>query len=173
MCLALCPQLPALPQKRVLWGLVGCPAAVRCLSAAARPVMCTLAIRFFRQEEVWGSHSQRRVWTSGDSSKPCCVPHYSSPQLCPCPGQLKDEEPRDIASQLTSCHQLLSYKKLTFQDFWNMLSKPRENCTSETHTDMRRLSAHTLCSTNSVLSSQTIRLTVCHSVSSCCLLLKT
>ncbi|KAM7367497.1 hypothetical protein PAMP_013789 [Pampus punctatissimus] len=50
------------------------------------------------------------------------------------PGSLTD-------SQLTSCHQLLSYNKLTFQNYWN---RPRENGTSETRTDMRRLSIDTV-----------------------------
>lgn len=160
-----CPPTETCPM-RTCW--MPCSGTVPVSSGLASDVQP--AVRFFRQEEVWGSHSQRRVWTGGDPSKPCCIPHYSFPQLCPYPGQLKDEEPRGHSQPAHFLPPALVLKKRTFQDCWNMLSKPRQNCTLETHTDVRR---HTQYATNSVLSSQTIRLTVCHSVSSCCLLLKT
>lgn len=93
------------------------------------------------------SHRNNAGFTQSDERWGQVVtPPCLAVSLMTSPGSLTDldnsktRSPGDIASQLTSCHQLLSYNKLTFQNFWNRLSKPKENGTSETRTDMRKLS---------------------------------
>lgn len=67
-----CPPTETSP-TRTCW--VSCSGTVPVSSGLVSDTQAS--VRLFRQEEEWGSQSQRRVWTGGDPSMLRCVPLLS------------------------------------------------------------------------------------------------
>lgn len=117
-----------------------------------------------------------RVWTGGDTPLPPSLCHSlllsSTLSISWISNRLTAQRWGNQESQPISCHQLLSYNELTFHRTCGTCSTSQEKIAHQRRTLAWEDCLHRLCSTNPVLSSQSHWLTVCHSVSSCCLLLK-